>query len=212
VKKDKPDLIISKELVERWIRNGDDIWSNTMEDNDDDPEEKLFEAFHAGVIEAGLNLNDGMALVPEDVDDDPSPVEDDGDENVDSEDSNNDTPIGEMVDDLDHYEFNPNVWDETLQEYSDKEEQPLDGIDSDDVVLPQGSKREDVEVEYITHPEMTGQEQCTAATTQSIVIIEEEVTSNKLIVECNTATASIDVASQEDMDSEKKLAQQQQQP
>jgi hypothetical protein len=214
VKKDKPDLIISQELVQRWITIGDDIWSNITEENDDDPEEKLFEAFHAGVIEAGLNIDDGMELVPDEVDDGPSLVEDDGDDKVESEDSNNDdTPTEEMVDDLDHYEFNLDVWDDTLQEYSDEEEQPID-VEVENVTnlemtgqqLPLGSEREDVEVENVTNLEITGEQECTKTTTQTIGIIEQEVNSKKLIVECNTVTTTVDVGSQEDMDSENKLS------
>jgi hypothetical protein len=205
VKKDKPDVIISTELVEHWIRIGDDIWSITLEDTDDDPEEKLLQAFHAGVIEAGLNLDDGMELVPDDDYDDPAPVKDDGDEDIESDGSNNDPPIGEMVDDLVHYEFNPVVWDETLHDDSDEEEQQCDVIDTDDVLLAKGSTMDDVEVETVKTPEKTEQEQCTAATTQSIGITEEELSSTKLLAECTTATTSIDVDIQEDMDSDMKL-------
>jgi hypothetical protein len=152
VKKDKPDIIISTELVEHWIRIGDEIWSNTLEDTDDDPEENLLQAFHAGVIEAGLNLDDGMELVPDDNYDDPAPVREDGDGEIESDGSNNDPPIGEMVDDLDHYEFHP---DDTVHDDSDKEEQEYDIIDTDDVLLAKGSTMDDVEVETIKTPEMT---------------------------------------------------------
>jgi len=53
---------------------------------------------------------------------------------------------------------------------------------------------------------VTEQEQCTTATTQSIGITEEELSSTKLLVECTTATTAIDVDMQEDMDSDMKLA------
>ena len=215
VKKDKPDLIISQELVQRWITIGDDIWSNITEDNDDDPEEKLFEAFQAGVVEAGLNIDDGMELVPDEMDDGPTLGEDDGDDNVEGEESNNEEPpTEEMVDDLDHYEFNPDVWDETLQVYSDKEEQPLhievvneSNVEMTGQQLTLGSEREKVEVDNLTNLEITREQQeCTKTTTQSIGIIEQEVTSNAFIVECNTiTTTAVDVGSQEDMVSENKL-------
>jgi hypothetical protein len=102
-----------------------------------------------------------------------------------------------MVDDLDHYEFNPDVWDETLQVYSDEEEQQL----------TLGSKREKVEVDNLTTLEITREQQeCPKTTTQSIGIIEQEVTSNALNLECNTVTSTaVDVGSQEDMVSEIKL-------
>jgi hypothetical protein len=66
IKRLRSDMVIAQEMVESWIVVGDNIWYTCMEEEEDNDETLLQDAFYASIADAGLVLKDGTEIVPYD--------------------------------------------------------------------------------------------------------------------------------------------------
>ena len=59
-------MVISKEMLESWIKVGDNIWYTCMEEEEENDEKKLQDAFYSCIGDAVLVVKNGTEIVPYD--------------------------------------------------------------------------------------------------------------------------------------------------
>jgi len=66
IKRMRSDMVISQEMLESWIKVGDNIWYTCMEEEEENDEKKLQDAFYSCISDAGLIVKNGTEIVPYD--------------------------------------------------------------------------------------------------------------------------------------------------
>jgi hypothetical protein len=63
IKRMRSDMVISQEMLESWIKVGDNMWYTCMEEEEKNDEKLLQEAFYACIADAGLVLKNSTEIV-----------------------------------------------------------------------------------------------------------------------------------------------------